>query len=516
MAQLDYTRLKEVPEGDKANRNEEIEDLIVNEASEVEDDRSIKVAIKETAETSGAGNESGIENYGGSVKVKKRKLSDSSQPLPNPGTIDHLNDLVAPDDESTDFKLALLSSLHPNIEQQVLLEILLEQNGEVEKASASLFNSEPNLLPTTKKLSSGVGYQSSLSNFISSESSMTRLKPILKKGKTLHLYSSKDVAAHTPCSIIHNFLPVEEANALLEELLIEAQTFERMTFQLFDNVVTSPHTSCFFVESLSEKMAQKTEYIYNGDLLTDVRQLTPQMSKISAKVQDAVNSAVATRIKTHYPNGQKLKYQSPDIWKPNAAVVNCYNGATESLGYHSDQPTYLGPRAIIGSISLGVAREFRVRKIIPQESDSKEKSKEASDAEGQIAIHLPHNSLLVMHAEMQESWKHSIAPAQVIDPHPISGNRRINITYRDYKPSFHPKFTPKCKCGVPTVLRVVQRKKENLGRYFWMCYVGNVPGKEGCTFFKWAEFDDDGNPVIDDRTKAKVSVSGPDSHNDRS
>lgn len=69
MAQLDYTRLKEVPEGDKANRNEEIEDLIVNEASEVEDDRSIKVAIKETAETSGAGNESGIENYGGSVKV---------------------------------------------------------------------------------------------------------------------------------------------------------------------------------------------------------------------------------------------------------------------------------------------------------------------------------------------------------------------------------------------------------------------------------------------------------------
>lgn len=199
---------------------------------------------------------------------KKRKLSDSSQPLPNPGTIDHLNDLVAPDDESTDFKLALLSSLHPNIEQQVLLEILLEQNGEVEKASASLFNSEPNLLPTTKKLSSGVGYQSSLSNFISSESSMTRLKPILKKGKTLHLYSSKDVAAHTPCSIIHNFLPVEEANALLEELLIEAQTFERMTFQLFDNVVTSPHTSCFFVESLSEKMAQKTEYIYNGDLLT--------------------------------------------------------------------------------------------------------------------------------------------------------------------------------------------------------------------------------------------------------
>ena len=28
-----------------------------------------------------------------------------------------------------------------------------------------------------------------------------------------------------------------------------------------------------------------------------------------------------------------------------------------------------------------------------------------------------------------------------------------------------------------------------------MCYVGNVPGKDGCTFFEWAEFDDDGNPI---------------------
>ena len=162
----------------------------------------------------------------------------------------------------------------------------------------------------------------------------------------------------------------------------------------------------------------------------------------------------------------------------------------------SDQLTYLGPRAIIGSISLGVAREFRVRRIIPQDEEKKkEKTKQEADQEGQIAIHLPHNSLLVMHAEMQEEWKHSIAPAQAIDPHPISGKKRFNITYRDYKASLHPKFTPRCKCDVPAVLRVVQRKKENWGRYFWMCHAGNVPGKEGCSFFDWAIFDDDGEPV---------------------
>lgn len=226
------------------------------------------------------------------------------------------------------------------------------------------------------------------------------------------------------------------------------------------------------------------------------------MQEVAPKVEAAVNAEVATRIKT-YPDGKKLNYQSPAPWKPNAAFVNCYNGAAESVGYHSDQLTYLGPRAVIGSISLGVAREFRVRRIVPQEDPPEESSPKSKstkpnqdgDATGQIAIHLPHNSLLIMHASMQEEWKHSIAPSLAIDPHPIAGNKRINITYRDYKASLHPNFTPRCKCDVPTVLRVVQRKKENWGRYFWMCYAGNVPGKEGCSFFEWAIFSEDGEPI---------------------
>jgi len=230
------------------------------------------------------------------------------------------------------------------------------------------------------------------------------------------------------------------------------------------------------------------------------------MRRVSPIVQEAVNSEINKRIKEYYPNGEKLRYQSPHPWKPNAAFVNCYDGGAESVGYHSDQLTYLGPRAVIGSISLGVAREFRVRRIVPQEEDKKEKSKEDSDAQGQIAIHLPHNSLLVMHAEMQEEWKHSIAPAQAIDPHPIAGNKRINITYRDYKANLHPKFTPRCKCDIPAVLRVVQRKKENWGKYFWMCHAGNVPGKEGCTYFEWARFDDDGEPIF---RKESGKVDGP-------
>ena len=169
------------------------------------------------------------------------------------------------------------------------------------------------------------------------------------------------------------------------------------------------------------------------------------MRAVSGDVQAAVNAEIKHRIAGFYPDGKKLRYQSPKEWVPNAAFVNCYNGGQESVGYHSDQLTYLGPRAVIGSLSLGVAREFRVRRIVPRdeaenaESGRQRKDTDRADAEGQIAIHLPHNSLLVMHAEMQEEWKHSIHPAQAIDPHPIAGNRRINITYRHYRESFHPR-----------------------------------------------------------------------------
>jgi hypothetical protein len=218
------------------------------------------------------------------------------------------------------------------------------------------------------------------------------------------------------------------------------------------------------------------------------------MLKACPQIEEAVNREIHRRIRDFYPDGKKLKYQSLQLWKANTAFVNCYDGGKENLGYHADQLTYLGPRAVIGSLSLGVAREFRVRKIVAEGDEHRKADGTLADAQGQISIHLPHNSLLIMHAEMQEEWKHSIAPAQAIDPHPLAKNKRLNITYRFYKDNLHPKYTPKCKCGVPTVLRCATRKKESRGRYMWMCHTNYVPGQDGCGYFQWAEFDDDGEP----------------------
>jgi len=266
---------------------------------------------------------------------------------------------------------------------------------------------------------------------------------------------------------------------------------------------------CFYVDSLEEAQDQKTAYNYNGSYIDDVRKTLPRMLDVASKVQMAVNQEIKRRIELFYPEGRKLKFQSPKTWIPNASFVNQYDGGKESVGYHTDQLTYLGPRAVIGSLSLGVAREFRIRRIVPRDIDDPKTDKQAADTQGQISIHLPHNSLLVMHAEMQEEWKHSIAPATAIDPHPIAGNKRLNVTYRCYKESMHPKYTPRCKCNSPTVLRCVQKKAETRGRYMWMCHRNYTPGAKGCNFFSWAEFDDDGEPpwAVDyKKTKNRIII----------
>ncbi len=172
-------------------------------------------------------------------------------------------------DDSTELKLALLSSLNPQADEALLLETLLAHEGSVERASEALCNK--NSKNTSKKapISGSLTYQSSLASHANiKDNDHNNFKRLTKKGRTLHLYSPEDVAQHTPCSIIHNFLPPEEANDLLRELLVEAPTFQRQTFRLFDNVVSSPHTACFYVPSMEKEREQKNEYVYNGSYIT--------------------------------------------------------------------------------------------------------------------------------------------------------------------------------------------------------------------------------------------------------
>lgn len=206
------------------------------------------------------------------VSRKKRKLSPSAEPA-SPLAKDD-------EDEPTDVKLAMLSSLHPNIDQDALLDVLLAHEGSVSATSGSLRYQTP----SPKKRSKGIGSQTSLRHFAypttergASLSPQKTPKLLSRKGVTLHLYDPEQIAEHTPCTIIHNFLPPEDADNLLCELLEESKSFERITFKLFDNVVSSPHTSSFYVETLDELHRQKFDYVYNGSRLTvSARSLPPK------------------------------------------------------------------------------------------------------------------------------------------------------------------------------------------------------------------------------------------------
>lgn len=150
------------------------------------------------------------------------------------------------EEESTDFKLAILASLHPALDETTLLEALLVSNGSVEQASTHLAHASTT--PPRKRIaSSAVGYQSSLSAYrLPSTDGKVAKRSLVKKGQTLYLYSPEDIEANTPCSIIHNFLPAKQADALLLELLEEAPTYQSLEFKLFDKVVWSPHTFCWY------------------------------------------------------------------------------------------------------------------------------------------------------------------------------------------------------------------------------------------------------------------------------
>ena len=135
-----------------------------------------------------------------------------------------------------------------------------------------------------------------------------------------------------------------------------------------------------------------------------------------------------------------------------------------------------------------------------------------------------------MHASTQERFKHSIPPRSTIDrfrpPYPAPpdlpeltfdpGNCRINITFRFFRPDFHPDTIPRCKCGEMTTLRPDmkgrQRESEGNGEgsssetngervtgYWWTCTAGDQNEGKGCGFWKVMDVKAEGRgPFVSD------------------
>ena len=94
----------------------------------------------------------------------------------------------------------------------------------------------------------------------------------------------------------------------------------------------------------------------------------------------------------------------------NFMLFNLYIDNSQSISFHSDDESFLGPMPTIGSLSLGAPRKFQLRK----KSDHKMKHQ----------IVLESGDLLIMRGPTQHEWEHGVPKTRQ------TRGPRINITFR--------------------------------------------------------------------------------------
>ena len=93
--------------------------------------------------------------------------------------------------------------------------------------------------------------------------------------------------------------------------------------------------------------------------------------------------------------------------KYNFCLLNRYRSGQDSMGLHADNEPEMGN--VIGSLSLGATRTFRIRH---------NKTKETMN------FPVGHGTLIIMAGTMQKFWKHEIPKTKQ------SVGERINLTFR--------------------------------------------------------------------------------------
>ncbi|KAH7889896.1 hypothetical protein F5I97DRAFT_1800818 [Phlebopus sp. FC_14] len=335
-------------------------------------------------------------------------------------------------------------------------------------------------------------------------------KPSVPRLPPLTLSNPSMVRQHTPCTLHLSVLPPELACKLFYHMVDLSRSWKRNKWWLFDRVVESPHRTSFFARKTNgvdseESWQEAARYWYNGRQTEEPDVFPELMEEACHYVEQLVNDEMRKRDRLPLEwAGQTAGGQQ---WHANVAASNCYEGRQESVGFHSDQLTYLGPYPTIASLSLGTTRTFRMREVVPADEINARRARTFN-------VPLPHNSLTIMHATTQESFKHSIPPQSTLDLYrplyshpsrpsspPELSNCRINITFRFYRPDFNPNSIPRCKCGVPTILRPDMKNRHDgqTDKYWWTCYAGAQNDGKGCDFWRVMDIKSEGRgPTIAD------------------
>ena len=188
-----------------------------------------------------------------------------------------------------------------------------------------------------------------------------------------------EIVAHNDLKvrIEKNFFNQVDSNELLKKLISDLP-WESMAIKMFGKDITIPRLQCWVGD-------KGCDYKYSGKKLNR---------------QDWTTDLIMIREKIY-------KELNIDF---NSVLVNYYRDGKDSMGWHSDNESELGPNPTIASISLGSERDLVFRNRINKEV---------------LPIPQTHGCLILIDGKTQKNWQHAIKKTRkVIGP-------RINLTFRN-------------------------------------------------------------------------------------
>ena len=156
------------------------------------------------------------------------------------------------------------------------------------------------------------------------------------------------------------FLPPREADRLFA-WSVSAVAWQQERLTLFGRQLAAPRLTAWYGEA-------GTSYRYSG-----VQRRASPWSPCLADLAHSVGEAAA--------------------WRFNYVLLNRYRDGSDSLGWHADDESDLGPQPVIATLSVGAERVLRIRQRSGGPS---------------AALDLAHGSLLLMWGNCQRDYKHCV------------------------------------------------------------------------------------------------------------
>ena len=180
---------------------------------------------------------------------------------------------------------------------------------------------------------------------------------------------------------VANAFTAREADRLFQSLL-DAIPWRTATLTIAGQKRPLPRLQCWMAD-------QGRSYSYSG-LKLSPHPWNPDVLRIKARLQQLCEHSF------------------------NSVLLNYYRGGSDSVSWHADDETELGPNPIVASVSLGAQRTLEFKPKFNLMTPKKQ-------------IVLGSGSILIMGKTIQNNWLHQIPKISgTIDP-------RISLTFRNHQ-----------------------------------------------------------------------------------